>query len=208
MSSLLRVDVSPRGNASYSRRIGDTFTEAWKAAHGGSSVTVRDLAVNQPTYVDIQWIQGAFSAPDQQSEAHKAALKLSDEYIAEIEAADHILITTPMYNFTVPAVLKAWIDHVVRVGVTVNYTDKGPVGQLNGKKVTVVVASAGAYAKGSPTENFNFLNPYLTHILGFIGITDVSFVNAEGGAGVQYGKITEADYLKPNDEKATELAKA
>ncbi|GAA3750871.1 FMN-dependent NADH-azoreductase [Terriglobus aquaticus] len=208
MASLLRIDVSPRGNASYSRRLGDTFTEAWKSAHSGGSVAERDLAVNQPTYVDIQWIQGAFSAPDQQTDAHKAALKLSDEYIAEVKAADHILITTPMYNFTVPAVLKAWIDHVVRVGVTVNYTDKGPVGQLNGKKVTVIVASAGAYVKGTPTENFNYLNPYLQHILGFIGITDVTFVNAEGGAGVQYGKISEADYLKPSEDKIAELAKA
>lgn len=208
MASLLRIDISPRGNASYSRRIGDTFTEAWKSAHSGGTVVERDLAVKQPTYVDIQWIGGAFSAPDQQTEAHKAALKLSDEYIAEIQAADNILITTPMYNFQVPAVLKAWIDHVVRVGVTVNYTDQGPVGQLKGKKVTVIVASAGAYVKGTPTENFNFLNPYLTHILGFIGITDVTFVNAEGGAGVQYGKISEADYLKPSEEKATELAKA
>lgn len=208
MASLLRIDVSPRGNASYSRRIGDTFTEAWKSAHAGSSVVERDLAVNQPTYVDIQWIQGAFSAPDQQTDAHKAALKLSDEYIAEVQAADHILITTPLYNFTVPAVLKAWIDHVVRVGVTVNYTDKGPVGQLTAKKVTVIVAAAGSYQKGTPTENFNFLNPYLQHILGFIGITDVNFVNAEGGAGVQYGKITEAEYLKPAEEKATNLAKA
>ena len=208
MASLLRIDVSPRGNASYSRRLGDTFTEAWKSSHSGSSVVERDLAVNQPTYVDIQWIQGAFSAPDQQTDAHKAALKLSDEYIAEVEAADHILITTPMYNFAVPAVLKAWIDHVVRVGRTVNYTDKGPVGQLNGKKVTVVVASAGAYVKGTPTENFNFLNPYLQHVLGFIGITDVTFVNAEGGAGVQYGKISEADYLKPSEDKIADLARA
>lgn len=208
MASLLRIDVSPRGNASYSRRIGDTFTEAWKSAHAGSSVVERDLAVNQPTYVDIQWIQGAYSAPDQQTDAHKAALKISDEYIDEVEAADHILITTPLYNFNLPAVLKAWIDHVVRVGRTTVYTDNGPVGQLHGKKATVIVASGGAYAKGTPTENFNFLNPYLKHILGFLGITDVSFVNAEGAAGVRFGKITEAEYLKPAEEKATELAKA
>lgn len=208
MASLLRIDASPRGNASYSRRIGDTFTDAWQAAHMGGSVVVRDLAFNQPTYVDIQWIQGAFSAPDQQTDAHKAALKLSDEYIAELKAADTVLITTPMYNFNVPAVLKAWIDHVVRVGVTVNYTEKGPVGALTGKKAVVIFASAGAYEKGTPTENMNFVTPYMKSVLGFIGITDVAFVQAEGGAGVQYGKISEADYLKPSEDKATELAKA
>ena len=208
MASLLRIDSSPRGNASYSRRLGDQFTDAWKAAHADGSVVVRDLASNQPTYVDIQWIGGAFSAPDQQTAEHKAALKLSDEYIAELQAADTVLITTPMYNFAVPAVLKAWIDHVVRVGVTVNYTDKGPVGQLNGKKVVVIFASAGAYEKGTPAENVNFITPYLKHVLGFIGITDVDFVQAEGGAGVQYGKISEADYLKPSEAKVAELAKA
>ena len=206
MASLLKIDVSPRGDASYSRQLGTTFLEGWQAANPGAAVVTRDLAENQPTYVDLQWIAGAFSAPEQVTDAHKAALKLSDEIIAELQAADHILITTPMYNFQVPAVLKAWIDHAVRIGITVNYTDKGPVGQLNGKKATVIVASAGAYPKGEPSEAYDMLTPYLRHILGFVGITDVTFLSAGGASGIQYGKISEEDWKKPFQEQAKELA--
>ena len=208
MASLLKIDVSPRGDASYSRQLGTTFLEGWKVANPGGTVVSRDLAKNQPTYVDLQWIAGAFSAPDQLSAEHKAALKLSDDIIAELRAADHVLITTPMYNFQVPAVLKAWIDHAVRMGVTFSYTDKGPVGSLTGKKVTVIVASAGAYPKGEPSEAYNMLTPYLKHILGFIGMTDVTFLEAGGAAGIQYGKVSAEDWKKPFEEQAKELAKA
>lgn len=206
MSSLLKIDVSPRGDASYSRQLGDTFLQGWQAAHSGGKIVTRDLAKQQPTYVDIQWIAGAFSPPDQLTDEHKAALKLSNEIVAEVQAADTILITTPMYNFQVPAVLKAWIDHLVRVGVTVNYTDKGPVGTLQGKKVVLIVASAGAYEKGTPSENYDLLTPYMKHILGFIGITDVQVVSAGGASGIQYGKISEEDWKKPFAEQAKALA--
>lgn len=208
MASLLKIDVSPRGDHSYSRQLGKTFLEAWQAAHPGSTVVERDLAKHQPTFVDVQWIGGAFSAPETHTDEHKAALKLSNEIVAELQAADHILITTPMYNFQVPAVLKAWIDHAVRVGLTVNYTDKGPVGLLTGKKVSVLVASAGTYPEGQPSEAYDHLTPYLKFILAFIGLTDVSFVRAGGVSGIQYGKITEEDWKKPFAEQAAALAKA
>jgi FMN-dependent NADH-azoreductase len=208
MASLLKIDVSPRGDASYSRQLGDTFLAGWQAAHSGGTVVTRDLAKNQPTFLDVQWIGGAFTPPDQHTEAHKAALKLSDDIIAEVKAADHILITTPMYNFQVPAVLKAWIDHLVRVGITVVYGASGPEGQLHGKKVTVIVASAGEYVSGTPSESYDLLTPYLKHILGFIGLTDITFLGAGGASGVQYGKISEEEWKKPYTEKAGELAKA
>ncbi len=208
MASLLKIDVSPRGDASYSRQIGSTFLKAWQAANPGATITTRDLAVQQPTFVDVQWIGGAFSPPDKLTDEHKAALKLSDEIVAEAQAADTILITTPIYNFQVPAVLKAWIDHLVRVGVTVNYTADGPVGQLTGKKVVVIVAGAGSYDKGTPTENYDLLSPYLRHIFGFIGLTDVEILVAGGAAAVQYGKISEAEWKKPYEEKAAALATA
>ena len=206
MPSLLKLDVSPRGDHSYSRQLGQTFLQSWQAAHPGASVVTRDLARQQPTYVDLQWIVGAFSAPDQQTEEHNSALKLSDDIIAEVQAADTILITTPMYNLQIPAVLKAWIDHLVRVGITVHYTDKGPVGTLTGKKVVVVVASAGAYEKGTPSENYDMWTPYLKHVLGFIGLTDLTFLAAGGASGVQYGNISEQDWKKPYEEQARQLA--
>lgn len=208
MASLLKIDVSPRGEASYSRQFGSTFLQAWQAANPGATVVTRDLARQQPTYVDLQWIAGAFSPPENLTDEHKGALKLSNEIVAEVQAAETILITTPMYNFQVPAVLKAWIDHLVRVGVTVNYTDKGPVGQLNGKKVFVLVAGAGSYEKGTPAESYDHLSPYLRFILGFIGITNVEILIAGGASAVQYGKISEADWKKPYEEKAAALATA
>ena len=208
MASLLKIDVSPRGDYSYSRQLGGTFLDGWKAAHPDSTVVERDLAKNQPTFLDLPWIAGAFTPPDQHNDEQKAALKVSNEIIAEVQAADHILITTPMYNFQVPAVLKAWIDHLVRVGITVNYTETGPVGTLQGKKVTVIVASAGAYPKGEPSEAYDLLTPYLKHILGFVGITDINFLAAGGAAGIQYGKISEDDWKKPLEAQAAELAKA
>jgi FMN-dependent NADH-azoreductase len=208
MANLLKIDVSPRGDASYSRQLGETFLAEFQAAKPGSNVVTRDLAKNQPTYVDLQWIAGAFSPPDQLTEEHKAALKLSNDIIAEVQAADHILITTPMYNFQVPAVLKAWIDHLVRVGVTVNYTANGPEGQIHGKKVTVIVASAGDYPAGTPGAAYDLLTPYLKHIFAFVGLTDVTFLSAGGASGIQYGKISEDDWKKPFVEKAKELAKA
>jgi FMN-dependent NADH-azoreductase len=208
MASLLKIDVSPRGGYSYSRQLGQVFLEGWQAAHADGTVVERDLAKNQPTFLDLPWIAGAFTPPDQHSDEQKAALKVSNEIIAEVQAADHILITTPMYNFQVPAVLKAWIDHLVRVGVTLNYTENGPVGTLQGRKVTVIVASGGAYPKGEPSESYDHLTPYLKHILGFIGLTDLTFLLANGVSGIQYGKVSEEDWKKPLEEKAKELAKA
>jgi FMN-dependent NADH-azoreductase len=208
MASLLKIDVSPRGAYSYSRQLGDTFLASWKSAHPGATVVVRDLAIDPPPFLDLPWIGGAFTPPDQHSPEYAAAIKPSNEIIAEVQAADHIVITTPMYNFQVPAVLKAWIDHLVRVGVTVNYTETGPVGTLTGKKVTVIVASAGAYPAGEPGAAYDHLTPYLKHILGFIGITDVTFLSAGGVGGVQHGKISEEDWKKPFTEQAEALGKA
>lgn len=207
MPTLLRIDASPRGNASYSRRIGDTFTDAWKAAHSGGTVTERDLSANQPSYVDIQWIQGAYSAPDQQTDAHKAALKLSDTYIADVEAADEILITTPLYNFSIPAVLKAWIDHLVRAGKTFQYVDGNFKGLLQDKKVTVVIAAGGKYQE-TPLEQLDYATPYLKFIFGFMGITSVRFVDAGGVNVFPHQGKSEEQFLQPLQQQATELAKA
>lgn len=208
MASLLKIDVSPRGGYSYSRQLGQVFLEGWQAAHTGGTVVERDLAKNPPTFLDLPWIAGAFTPPDQHTDEHKAALKQSDEIIAEIKAADHILITTPFYNFQAPAVLKAWIDHAVRAGHTFKYTEKGPEGLVQGKKLTVIIASGGVYTPGEPFAPYDFLTPYLKAIFGFIGITDVTVLPAGGASGVMSGKISEEDWKKPFVEQAKELAKA
>ncbi|MGI4854224.1 MAG: FMN-dependent NADH-azoreductase [Janthinobacterium lividum] len=208
MASLLKIDVSPRGDASYSRQLGKTFADSWQAAHSGGNVVTRDLAVNQPTYVDVQWIAGAYSKPEDLTAEHKAALKLSDEIVAEVKAADTILITTPMYNFQVPAVLKAWIDHLVRAGVTFSASDQGYAGLIHGKKAVVIVTAAGAYDEGTPAAGYDLLTPYMKQILGFVGITESTVVKAGGTAGIQYGKISADDWKKPFEEQVKTLATA
>jgi FMN-dependent NADH-azoreductase len=137
-------------------------------------VVERDLVKTTLPFVDLPWIGGAFTPPEQHSPESAAAIKISNDLVAELRAADRIIIGTPMYNFTIPAVLKAYIDHVVRVGVTV--VDN--IGQLKGKKATVILASGGDFSPGSPIEGYNYASGYLRQLLGFIGITDLDIVLA------------------------------
>lgn len=198
MPTLLKIDVSPRGDYSVSRKLGNQFLEHFQQVHPGTTVVVRDLATTVIPFVDLPWIGAAYTPEAARSPEHKAALRLGDEFIAEIKAADHILLTTPMYNFAVPAALKAWIDHVVRVGVTFKTTPEGAyVGLIEGKKVTVIIASAGAYAAGSPAESYNAEKPYLKQIFGFIGISDVTFVDARGTYVLNSGKTSVEEFIAP-----------
>lgn len=191
MPHLLKLDVSPRGDQSISRRLGKQFLADWQGNHPGAEVTTRDLATSNLPFVDLPWIAGAYTAPDKHTEENKAALKISDELIAELIAADHLLITTPMYNFAIPAALKAWIDHIVRAGKTFAVTPEGTYkGLISGKKATVIIASSSDYSAGAPAESYDQEIPYLRLILGFLGITDVTFVRAGGTRGISTGKTT------------------
>jgi len=178
MPTLLHLDASPRGNYSVSRQLSTAAVDAWKIKNPTGTV-------------------GAFSAPDQHTDENKRALALSDELVAEVLAADEIIIGTPMYNFAIPAVLKAWIDHVVRAGKTFQYTATGVDGLASGRKVVVAVASGGVYDEASGMAAYNYEIPYLRHILGFIGISDVTFVQAGGTMAVAQGKISGEEFLAP-----------
>jgi len=191
MPHLLKLDVSPRGDQSVSRRLGQQFLADWQKNHTGAQVTTRDLATNNLPYVDLPWIAGAYSAPEQHTPEQQSALKVSNDLIAELMAADHLLITTPMYNFAIPAVLKAWIDHIVRVNITFAMTPEGGYkGLIEGKKATVITASSGNYAPGTPAESYDQEIPYLRLVLGFIGITDVTFIRGGGTMAISMGKTT------------------
>ena len=200
MSTLLHISVSPRGTDSISRQLGDAAVEAWKAKNPGGRVIERDLAKTPLTFVDFDWIAGAFSPPEYHTENHKKALALSNELVSELLEADEIILATPMYNFAVPAALKAWIDHVVRAGKTFRYTASGtPEGLLAGqhKKVLVIIASGGSYPEGSPMAALNYEIPYLRFILAYMGITDVRFVHAGGTASVMQGRVSPEQFLAP-----------
>lgn len=198
MPTLLKIDVSPRGDYSVSRAVGKKFAEDWQQAHSGGTVVTRDLATTPMPFVDLPWIMGAYSPEEARSPEQKAALQLGDEFIKEIENADQILLTTPMYNFGVPAALKAWIDHVVRTGVTFRANPDGSyTGLLKSKKVTVVIASAGSYAPGTPGETYNAEKPYLKQVLGFIGLSDVTFIEAGSTYQVDKGMKSREDLIAP-----------
>jgi len=200
MPTLLHISVSPRGKDSISRRLGDAAVEARKATNPGGRVIERDLAKTPLTFVDVDWIAGAFSPPEYHTEKHKKALALSNELVSELLESDEIILATPMFNFAVPAALKAWIDHVVWAGKTFRYKADGtpeglPAG--TGKKVLVIVASGGSYPEGSPMAALNYEIPYLRFILAFMGLTDVRFIHAGGTASVMQGRISAEEFLAP-----------
>jgi FMN-dependent NADH-azoreductase len=204
MSTLLSIVASPRGDYSVSRNLTKQFVAEWQKNHPGNTVVNRDLATTQIPFVDLPWIAGAFSAPDTHTPEHKAALKISDEFIAELFAAEHIVIGTPMYNFNVPAVLKAWIDHIVRFGVTFNASYEG---LLKNKKVTLIIASGGVYTPGAQMEAYNFESGYLKHILGFVGLTDINVVLAGGTNDVNQGKVPFEEFIASHQAAVLEAAK-
>ena len=206
MASLLKIDVSPRGDHSVSRKLGAQFVEHFHHANAGSTVVTRDLATTSIPFVDLPWIGAAYTPEEARTPEHKAALHLSEEFIAELKAADHILLTTPMYNFAVPAVLKAWVDHIVRVNVTFKVTPEGAyVGLVNGKKATIIIASSGDYS-APPMDGYNAEKSYLKQILGFIGITEVNFVDAGGTRVLNSGQTNIDQFVAPLDARVKSAA--
>lgn len=165
--TLLRIDASPRGQNSVSRTLADQVV----TQIAPNSTITRDLTHAIPQ-LDETWIAANFTGVDQRSSEQFQTLALSDTLVSELQSADTILIATPIYNFGIPASLKAWVDHIARAGVTFRYTETGPQGLLSGKKAILVVTSGGTEVD----SDIDFATPYLRHVLGFIGIHDVQIV--------------------------------
>lgn len=192
MTQLLVVETSPRGDKSISRHLTRRFVDDWRAAHPGGEVVERDLMETALPFVTAPWLEAYFTPPAQHSPAMKEALRLSDELVAELLAADQVVIATPVYNYNVPAVLKAWIDHIVRKGVTLGVDGRGLV---TGKKATLLIASGGVYTEGSPIRDRDIATQYLRLILGVIGINDVTVVAVGGAKAVDLGEETMAGFV-------------
>jgi len=178
---LLQVDSSARAG-SVTRRLTAKFADDWKANHPTGEVMRRDLSITTLPLITDDW-NATHIEPSKLSPSQRSYLSTSDALIEEVVAADIVVIGAPMYNFTIPSLLKAWIDQVVRIGKTVTYSSQGPQGLLGNKKVVVITARGGAYEKNTPKEKFDFQEPYLRHIFGFVGIRDVTFVHAESQLG-------------------------
>ncbi len=170
MTKVLRIDASMRHDGSTTRSLTDKVI----ARLAPSGVVTRDLA-DGIDLIDADWIGANFAEPAERTEAQIAALEASDTMVAELKAADTLVIGVPVYNFGVPAALKAWIDQIARARVTFKYTETGPVGLLEGKRAIVVIASGG-----TPVDSeIDFATPYMRHVLGFVGIHDVTVIGAD-----------------------------
>jgi FMN-dependent NADH-azoreductase len=196
MSTLLKLDSSPMGEHSVSRKLTAKFTETWRKSHPRGHVVSRDLSATQIPMIDGSWIGAAYTPEAARSPEQKKVLALSDELFAELWEADELVLGVPMHNFGIPSTLKLWIDQVMRVGKTFAYDASGPKGLLKNKKATLLIASGGAY-EGTTMAALNFVAPYLRAVFGFVGITDVTIIAAEGTAQITQGAIAPHSFLAP-----------
>jgi FMN-dependent NADH-azoreductase len=180
MSKILYVSSSPRGSASYSNRVAAGVIRELRQVDPQTTVTVRDLAQDPLPHVDVDFVTATRSPDGPRSERQRAILAQSDALIAELLAADIIVIAAPMINFSVATTLKSWFDYVARAGRTFTYREAGPKGLVTGKRVIVVSASGGIYSGANAA--FDFQLPWLRNMLGFLGMTDVEVIRIEGTA--------------------------
>ncbi|GBE93529.1 FMN-dependent NADH-azoreductase [Nostoc cycadae] len=180
MANILHIDSSPRGERSVSRALTYEFITSWKDTHSGDTVSYRDLGHHPVPHVDESWIAAAFTPPDTHTPELAEAIKLSDSLIDEFLAADRYIFGIPMYNLNIPSTFKAYIDQIVRVGRTFTVDANGYKGLVDSsKKVLIITSRGGTFPPGTPFAAYDYQEPYLRAILGFIGLTDVTFIHAD-----------------------------
>jgi FMN-dependent NADH-azoreductase len=179
MKQILIIEVSPRGTESASRAVADTLAARITALYPSAKLLRRDLTAQELPHLDDITLRAISTKDLAEAAALKDAARLSDALTDELLASDLLVIATPMWNFGIPSALKAWIDLVVRPGRTFQYGEQGVVGLAQGKKAIILIASGGVFTQG-PWREWDFVEPYLRQILGFIGITDVEAVRIEG----------------------------
>jgi len=179
MKKILHIISSPKGENSFSIRLGNAIVDQVKAADPDSTVRVHDLTKHPFPHLEEATLAAFYTPASEHTAATKAALRHSDEAIAELMAADVIVIGAPLWNFGIPSVLKAWIDHIARAGITFQYSETGAEGLVKGKTVYVAMASGGVYSSG-PYQVYDFVPTYLKGVLGFMGMTDLKIFRAEG----------------------------
>ncbi|HEY1040281.1 MAG TPA: NAD(P)H-dependent oxidoreductase [Emticicia sp.] len=180
MKKVLRIISSPRGQASVSIKLGNAIIEKIKEKHPDCIVTERNLVTNTLPHLNETLIASFFTPSEDHTYDQKEAVKYSDEAIAELKESDIIVIDTPMYNFTIPSTLKTYLDHIVRRGVTFRASETGIEGLVKNKKVYLAFSSAGFYTEDSPDQSYDFVVPLLKAVLGWLGITDITVVRANG----------------------------
>jgi FMN-dependent NADH-azoreductase len=196
MSVLLHIDSSPLGSASISRTLSAAYVEAWQKAHPEGHVITRDLTTSPLSVLDATWVAASFAPPEARTPEQNDALAFSDILINELRTADEYIIGVPMHNFTIPGALKLWIDQIARRGETFSYATGSPVGTLVNKKATFIVASGAVYGPGSAMASYNFVEPYLRTVFGFLGVSDIHFHLAGDAKSVALGQVDRDEFLR------------
>jgi FMN-dependent NADH-azoreductase len=205
MPTLLHIDSSPL-ESSVSRELGREFVKTWKAKNPDGQVIYRDLAASVPTGINAAWIQAVYTPEAARTPEQVATLALSDELISELEQANEYVFGVAMHNFSIPSVLKLWIDQIARVGRTFAYGEYGPKGLLENKKATVLTATGGVYVADSPLAAYDFAEPYFKAVLGFLGVTEITLVTAGGTARLRAPDVDRGEFLLPTLERVREIA--
>jgi len=176
---ILHLISSPRGEASFSIKLGNALVEKLQTANPESTVKVHNLVKHPFPHLEEVHLNSFFTPVESRTPELLEAVKHSDDAIAEIMDANTIIIGVPMYNFSIHSTLKAWIDHIARAGVTFRYTESGPEGLVKNKKVYLAIATGGVYSEGA-MKAYDFTEPYLRSVLGFLGMTDITAYRVEG----------------------------
>ena len=212
MTTLLKIQTSLFGNAGQSSRLADQFVARWQARHPQGRVVVRDLAADPVPHLDFERFEAFTTPADKRTARQQAIADCSDALIAELASADVVVLGVPMYNFSVPSTLRAYFDHIARAGITFRYTSEGPEGLLQGKQAFVFLTRGGIHGETHSQDAF------LRQFLGFVGITDVAFIHAEGlamgedaskeGLRIAESKLAQLDVLSPTARAALPRAHA
>ena len=197
MPTFLHIDSSPLYGRSVSRQLTDAFVAQWKSSHPDSTVIDRDLNATPIPPINADWVAAVYTPDEARTQQQKESLSLSDALLTELEQADEYVFGVPMHNFGVPSVLKLWIDQITRVGRTFSYADGTPKGLIIGKKATFIIATGGIYDAQTQMASFNFVEPYLRSLFGFLGLTDATFLTAGGTMALNHGQDRDA-FLAPH----------
>lgn len=200
MPTLLHIDSSPLGEASISRHLTNEFVQSWKLANPDGKIITRDLTTTPIAPVTAAWVGAAYTPEDSRTPEQRQLLALSDTLIAELQSADEYVFGVPMHNFSVPSSVKLWIDQIARAGKTFSYVDGAPAGLLKGKRASFLLTSGGVYDAGTAMASFNFVEPYLRTVFGFLGVTETTFLNAGGTAALRYGQVDRQTFIQPHVE--------
>ncbi|MDG6778555.1 NAD(P)H-dependent oxidoreductase [Thiomicrorhabdus sp. zzn3] len=200
--TLLRIDASAQANdASQSKKLADRFQQAWLKQHPEGQVIHHNLADMSLKHINSDFIGAMYTPEAQRNDAQKQILAESDQWVAELKNADALVISTPMYNFSIPSYLKSYLDTVTRVGETFRYGENGPEGLLNIPKVAVIMTSGGDYTQ-PPLDAMNFVTPYLQTVLSFNGLDNAIMIEAPG---MNMGGEKQLQGLKHAEEQIDQL---